>query len=274
MKEVNSMYFEDLKEAMNFVEVLCKSSLSENSRLYNDIHIYPEEYSFIVEWIQKPYDNSYGGRFKYIPEGGEIFVEYEFPDNHYGYYMNEEDYEDALMEWLNKNPGWERNQYGHWYNTIEEAQLREEFGCKGKIMESMNDVTRFGTSLLNLNVPTINGRVYTREAVQKALDDASVKEKLEVGLFPVVYNDGTEPCVDNYGNIDLRKVVGKVDRLVLTNDDKLYAYGIVFNPDMEKRFTKLEFTPLGCGDLTSDIQGNAIVSNYKLLGVGVSLKEE
>ena len=104
-------------------------------------------------------------------------------------------------------------------------------------MESTNDTIRFGTSIVELNTPTRDGRVYNREVVQKALDDALVKEKLEVGLFPVVYNDGTESCVDDYGNVDLRKVVGKVDRLVLTNDDKLYAYGAIFNTEMERRFT-------------------------------------
>lgn len=141
-------------------------------------------------------------------------------------------------------------------------------------MESVNDTIRFGASILDLNTPTINGGVYTREVIQKALEDAVVKDKLEVGLFPVVYNDGTEPCVDDYGNVDLRKVVGKVDRLVLADDDKLYAFGEFFNPEMEKRFTELEFTPFGFGDLTSDIYGNAIVSNYELIGVSVSLKED
>ena len=139
-------------------------------------------------------------------------------------------------------------------------------------MESANDTTRFGTSILELNTTTINGRVYTREVVQKALEDVIVKEKLEVGLFPVVYNDGTESCVDDYGNVDLRKVVGKVDRLVLTNDDKLYAYGVLFNPDMERRFTELEFNPYGFANLTLGKDGNAVVSDYELIGVSVSLK--
>ena len=141
-------------------------------------------------------------------------------------------------------------------------------------MESINDTVRFGASILDLNTPTINGRVYTREVIQKALDDAVVKEKLEVGLFPVIHTDGPEPDVDKYGNVDLRKVVGKVDRLVLADDNKLYAYGIIFNPEMARRFTELEFTPFGVGDLTLDIYGNSIVSNYELLGVSVSLKED
>ena len=140
-------------------------------------------------------------------------------------------------------------------------------------MESTNDTTRFGTSILDLNTTTRNGRVYTREVVQKALDDAVVKEKLEVGLFPIVYNDGTESCVDDYGNVDLRKVVGKVDRLVIADDDKLYAYGVIFNPEMERRFAELEFTPYGFANLTLGKDGNAIVSDYELIGVGVSLKE-
>ena len=137
-------------------------------------------------------------------------------------------------------------------------------------MESVNDVTRFGTSILNLNTPTISGRVYTREVIQKALDDEAVKEKLEVGLFPVVYSDGLETGVDEYNNVDLRKVVGKVDRLVIANDDKLYAYGMFFNTEFEKRFTELEFTPIGVGNLTHDKDGNAVVSDYELLGIRVS----
>lgn len=139
-------------------------------------------------------------------------------------------------------------------------------------MESVNDMIRFGTSILDLYTPTIEGRVYTREAVQKALEDAVVKEKLETGLFPVLYRDNLETGVDEYGNVDLRKVVGKVDRLVITNDDKLYAYGMFFNPDMEKRFNELEFTPIGVGNLTLNKEGNAIVSEYELIAVSVSPK--
>lgn len=141
-------------------------------------------------------------------------------------------------------------------------------------MESVNDTIRFGTSILDLYTPTINGRVYTREVVQKALDDEVVKEKLKVGLFPVVYHDSLETGVDEYNNVDLRKVVGKVDRLVIANDDKLYAYGMFFNTEFEKRFTELEFTPIGVGNLTHDKDGNAIVSDYELIAVSASRKGE
>lgn len=141
-------------------------------------------------------------------------------------------------------------------------------------MESVNDTIRFGTSILDLYTPTINGRVYTREVVQKALEDAVVKEKLETGLFPVVCSDSLETYLEEYNNIDLRKVVGRVDRLVLTNDDKLYAYGVFFNPDMAKRFNELEFTPIGVGNLTLNEKGNAIVSEYELIAVSVSPKGE
>lgn len=141
-------------------------------------------------------------------------------------------------------------------------------------MESVNDTIRFGTSILDLYTPTINGRVYTREVVQKALDDEVVKEKLKVGLFPVVYRDSLETDSEGYNNIDLRKVVGRVNRLVLANDDKLYAYGVFFNPEMSKRFTEFEFTPIGIGNLTPDKDGNAVVSDYELIGVSVSRKGE
>ena len=37
----------------------------------------------------------------------------------------------------------------------------------------------FKVKVLDVNTPTINGRVYTTEVVRKALEDECLKEKLE-----------------------------------------------------------------------------------------------
>ena len=49
----------------------------------------------------------------------------EFPDNHTEMCWDEEDFNNRLKEWLKENPGWEKTEYGHWYNKKEEEAFRK-----------------------------------------------------------------------------------------------------------------------------------------------------
>lgn len=113
MKKTNSMYFKHLEDALAMVKKLCELSLSEDD-LYSDIHIYENETAFIVEWEQIPYDHAYGGTFKYVDEDEEVMLYRTFPDNHGEYFSSEEEFQEALTEWLKENPGWVRTQFGRW----------------------------------------------------------------------------------------------------------------------------------------------------------------
>lgn len=120
----NSMYFENLNEAVSFIEHL--HQISKNSdELFNDIHTYMEESGVIVEWVQVPYNHDYGGQFKYVGEDQYIMTEYKFPDNHYEYLNDIDEYEERLNDWLKENPGWKLTSYGMWTNTIENEKFKE-----------------------------------------------------------------------------------------------------------------------------------------------------
>lgn len=115
MKKTNSMYFKNLDDALAMVKKLCELSLSDDD-LYSDIHIYEEETAFIVEWEQVPYDHAHGGTFKHVDEGEKVTLYRTFPDDHGEYFSSEEEVQEALTEWLKKNPGcgWVRTEYDHW----------------------------------------------------------------------------------------------------------------------------------------------------------------
>lgn len=129
MSEINSMYFESLKEAMKFVNALCENSLADE-RLYNEIKITAEDGAFLVRWVQNPYSGEYGGHFEYVPEDGYVMIEKEMPDGTYQYFHDEEDYREGLGVWLKDNPGWKQSEYGHWYNEEDNARIKADLGIK------------------------------------------------------------------------------------------------------------------------------------------------
>jgi len=124
----NSMYFDGKnKESMlQFISSLCSMSYDKETRLYNDIHIIPADCgAFIVEWIQAPWDNSYGGSFKYVDEDQEVCTEVHLPDDTFEYIpsYNADSY---LKDWLDENPGWKQNEFGHWYKEDEAQKSKDK----------------------------------------------------------------------------------------------------------------------------------------------------
>ena len=73
--------------------------------------------------------------------------------------------------------------------------------------------------VLDVNTPTINGRVYTTEAVKKALEDECLKEQLENHMF-FVRNGFIED--DPTSGMDMSKICGVVEGFELT-DNALFA---------------------------------------------------
>lgn len=120
---MNSMYFskEDVEAGLmsELINYLCKYSYESGPRdlaHYNDIHIIPEDCeAFVVEWEQRPWSRDYGGKFEYVDEGQVVCNEVEFPDKHFEY--TPEDPDEAINEWLEDNPAWEKDSWGHWHET-------------------------------------------------------------------------------------------------------------------------------------------------------------
>ena len=128
MREYNSQAFTpdqvekgDLTKLLNYLTDFNSTS----SESYMDIHICSDGYCTIVEWTEVNFDNIYDyGKFKYVPYDGHIFREYTFPDNHVEYFESDEEFEEALREWLEKNPGWKKTLFGAWTNEIENEHFR------------------------------------------------------------------------------------------------------------------------------------------------------
>lgn len=111
---VNNMYFSKEMVANgdlnSFIDFLLKLSYSDKTEYYNDIHLYPADCgAFILEWVQVPWDKSFGGRFEYLDEEQEIVKAYDLPDKTFEYFHNDEEYKDFLNDWLKNNPGWKKH---------------------------------------------------------------------------------------------------------------------------------------------------------------------
>lgn len=112
-----------LKDLLNYL----LDHNQKNEDQYYDIHITTDGYCSIVEWTDVNYDSKYGpeGKFEFVDSNQVVMLEKEFPDNHTELCYNEEDYEERLKDFLDKNPGWVKNQWGCWTNEIENEQFRK-----------------------------------------------------------------------------------------------------------------------------------------------------
>ena len=102
------MTFNSLDEAIKFITVLHENSAADNE-FYNDIHTYMEEDIYIVEWIQVPYSQEWGGRFEYVDDNQSIYTEYILPDNSTVSFKDEKEFEEYFTQWLEDNPQYQRD---------------------------------------------------------------------------------------------------------------------------------------------------------------------
>lgn len=135
----NSMYFNkemiDAGQLTSFLRELMEQSYGEGG-YYNDIHVFPTDLgAFVVEWAQVPWDQAYGGSFQYVEDDQVVMSEYKMPDGAYQYFETEEDYTEAVKDFLNSHSTYKQDQYGRWYDeaTVEATEtLRKELGLKIK----------------------------------------------------------------------------------------------------------------------------------------------
>lgn len=110
-KEVEKGHLND------FINLLLKQSIDRVSSTYSDIHIIPEDCGFIrVEWEDVPWNKDYGGHWQYIKDDEEevVMKYYYFPDNSSGLFSSEEEYKEALQDWLeeHKEEKWVKKELG------------------------------------------------------------------------------------------------------------------------------------------------------------------
>lgn len=120
-KNYNSQAFtpEEVQKGLHLD--LIKYLLDYNSKaegFFNDIHIDSDGYCVIIEWVQESYKEACTS-FEFVDHDEEVIKIVHFPDNSYSYASDEDEANDMLMLWLHENPGWEKNEYGHWYQPAE-----------------------------------------------------------------------------------------------------------------------------------------------------------
>lgn len=128
MENYNSMAFTPEEVAkgqhLKLLNALLDLTSGKEDASYNDIHIWSDGYCTIIDWVD--YNPEFGmGRFEFVPGDGYIMREFSFPDNHYEMFSDEDEFNEALKEWLKDNPGWVKTSYGTWTNEIENEKFRQ-----------------------------------------------------------------------------------------------------------------------------------------------------
>ena len=139
-KKYNSVAYipEEAEQARKLIEFLVDENINNNSKHYNDIHITTDGYCTIIEWDRVPYDHEFGITFQPVDSDEIVAKEVRFPDDHYEYLSAEQE-EEAIKYWLEDNPGWEKDKYGHWYN-IEENEKAQKYW--DEILNKDNDTNK------------------------------------------------------------------------------------------------------------------------------------
>lgn len=112
--------------------------------------------------------------------------------------------------------------------------------------------------ILDINKPTVNGRFYPKDVVDKALNEPIIQEMLKTGGVPVFKLNSADVFeATSIDAFDMNKVVGFVKKFDLS-DTALYA-------DIEfiNNYSPEQVFALGTGDV-SYVNGLNFVDTYNL----------
>lgn len=114
---------EQVKQFYDFLKIL----MVDNSKHYNDLHIYQDDFYFIIEWVQNDWNTQYdtNNHWRLLEPEDTIYTEIYLPDHTYQWVQKGT--EDEFMEnWFKENPGWSKNEYGVWVNNEENDKMLKE----------------------------------------------------------------------------------------------------------------------------------------------------
>lgn len=133
---MNSMAFvpEDKENMKKLLKYLVEDY--DSKEYYNEVHITNDGYCTIIEWDSVPFDGSFGGKFEYVDEDHLVVKDVQFPDNHYEYLTDDYE-EDAIKEWLEENPGWEKTGWG--WRKVEDKKTEDELPEQTKWEDFINE---------------------------------------------------------------------------------------------------------------------------------------
>ena len=130
----------------------------------------------------------------------------------------------------------------------------------------------FTSEIVKCNVPNKNGHVYTKECIEKALENPVIKERLENGCF---FGGFMEDYKNDF-EIDISKV-SHVCKELWWEDNTLYGKFETLNTPKGMTLTEMLNTwtknssdcmaTSGNGTLEIDTDGNQVVKDYTLLSI-------
>lgn len=128
-RNYNVQFFgkEDVKKGLHleFINSLLMFASKSECGYYNDIHVTTDGETIEVEWCQRFYDCDDEGKFQFVDSDEIVMIEREMPDNTYRYFLDEEDYNNQLNEFLKEHPSYYKTQFGRWANKDLEIDYRD-----------------------------------------------------------------------------------------------------------------------------------------------------
>ena len=124
---------EAVKQFYDFLKML----MVNNNKGYNDLHIYQDDFYYIIEWVQNDWANEYGinNYWRLLEPEDTVYTEIYLPDH--TYQSIPKGTEEEFMEtWHKENPGWSKNDYGVWVNKEEnDKMLKEIYKDSGGVLD-------------------------------------------------------------------------------------------------------------------------------------------
>ena len=108
---------------IEWIKFLTKTS-EELEDSYYDIHITSDGYCTIIQFNDVRFDSEQeSGRFEFVDCDEHVMKEVEMPDGSFEYFLDDEQANEAIKEFLEEHPNYYKNQYGRWVNKAEEIKF-------------------------------------------------------------------------------------------------------------------------------------------------------
>lgn len=123
MSDLNEAYFSKDDVKAGLFDELLRTLIDYNSKSkdgYCDIRIRPgDSGSMVIEWVYKSWKVPDALGFAFTDEDHILATVCRLPDNSEIFCRTDRDAEEALAEFLEENPHYEKDEYGFWHDVRE-----------------------------------------------------------------------------------------------------------------------------------------------------------
>lgn len=127
-----------------FIDFLLKqdkktAELRDKNHKYTNINIVNDGYCTIVQYCEVFFEDK-SSCFEFVNYDEHVAKVLDLPDNSTVLCWDEDDAKEMLDEWLKDNPGWKKNEWGHWYNEAENEAFRKLIEEQSSTNKSKPDI--------------------------------------------------------------------------------------------------------------------------------------